>query len=291
MRYPIGSLAFVLSLLPTVVAAGAITDYLAGIGITAPAAADAPAAWVPDAGFGGAFTVDDSVGVHGYVDPGYGGQPYDLEALYLQRAGDAYLITGISGAPQVGPAGSPPPIGASSNWAGHGTGDWGRQYGLGDFFVGTLAGSVFNPLFAVELDGHTYEIDTRGYTTAQTPAHAAGSVVVGMELRHGLPEWGGVSDPTQIGNTSGTVVGTASMSYEYLNDVHAGFQARLDAELFESLLDGNGLGALHWGEACGNDYVLTRFETMEVAAPRPLPLLVIGVVVLLVLRLRQDGLG
>ena len=103
MRYPIGSLAFVLSLLPTVVAAGAITDYLAGIGITAPAAADAPAAWVPDAGFGGAFTVDDSVGVHGYVDPGYGGQPYDLEALYLQRAGDAYLITGISGAPQVGP--------------------------------------------------------------------------------------------------------------------------------------------------------------------------------------------
>ena len=112
-----------------------------------------------------------------------------------------------------------------------------------------------------------------------------------MELRHGLPEWGGVSDPTQISNTSGTVVGTASMSYEYLNDVHAGFQARLDAELFESLLAGNGLGALHWGEACGNDYVLTRFETMEVAAPRPLPLLVIGVVVLLVLRLRQDGLG
>ncbi len=246
-----------LLMMPALASAGPIATYLDGIGVTAPPTANDPASWVPDPGYGGAYLIEDAVGSGGYLGPGYGGQPYDLEALYVERVGDRYLITGISGAPQVGAPGDPPPLSDPSA----------REYGIGDFFVGVMNGSSLDPLFAIEMDGYTYGIDGNGYTVSQDPANPRGAIVTDMGTRNGLPDWGGVSDPVQIDGASGTVVGYATMNYEYLNPLHTGFQASIDAVLFETLLGGADTFIVHWSEACGNDFL--RLEATLTRVPEP----------------------
>ena len=101
--------------------AGAIDTYLTGVGVSVPDAVTQPDTpwwqWAPTPGSGVDFASQDYVGAYGYVGPGYGGQPYDLEALYVQRTGTQLIITGISGADLTAmPVGASGTCDVSSQW-------------------------------------------------------------------------------------------------------------------------------------------------------------------------------
>lgn len=230
--------------------AGPIATYLTLIGVTVPDAvtqANSPsAAWAPSLP-SVVFAAEDSVGASGYVGPGYGGQLYDIEALYVQRTSTQLIITGISGADFAAK-----PVGGSGSCS---AASPCHTYPVGDFFIGTGTLASFTPRIGVELTGQHYSIDGSGYTSGWTSPLAAGSVVDvtagGYDL--GLANWGFEGAPTQIATSGyGALLGSAGVLGELING-HSAFQATLDLSLLASL--GSSPLIVSYGEACGNDYL------------------------------------
>lgn len=254
--------------------AGPISGYLSGIGITVPdtvTAANSPiTAWRPT-NTSVSFSAEDSVGGSGFVGPGYGGQPYDLEALYVQTLGNQLLITGISGASL-----SAMPSGSSGTC----TTSACNTFPVGDFFLGTGTLTNFTPFIGIEVTGQHYDINASGYTTAWTSPLATGSVVdvdgskkiSGTNLTTGGFEnglvnyWGYEGSPSQLaasGYTGQSSSRKGTVTWETVNG-HSVFQAAIDTSalvsstntsFINSLLSGNYI--VHWGEVCGNDYLRT----------------------------------
>lgn len=249
--------------------AGPIAIYLNGIGVNVPnavsAANSATSAWAPGSGADVSFVAEDSVGGSGYVGPGYGGQPYDLEALYVQRDGTQLTITGISGASLAAmPVGSSGACSSSSAC---------YTFPIGDFFIGTGSTSAFNPLMGIEVTGQHYLMHaTQGTTIGWDSPLAAGSIVgvtpgtpgnqSGYEL--GLAAWNYVGAPSQLAASGWSLQpGAATVSWEMLNG-HAAFQASMDVSSLGSLASSDFI--VHWGELCGNDFLRTSSSVPEPAS-------------------------
>lgn len=264
--------------------AGPISGYLTDIGVTIPNAVTAPnsaaTAWRPTNN-SVSFSAEDSVGGSGFVGPGYGGQPYDLEALYVQTLGAKLFITGVSG---VNLSALPSPSSGSS----FDSGLTGRcnalqacyTFPIGDFFLGTGNLSNFTPVIGIEVTGQHYDINSSGYTSGWTSPLTPGSVVdvdgskktSGTNLTTGGFEnglvnyWGYEGSPSQLaasGYTGQSSSRKGTVTWETVNG-HSVFQAAIDTSalvsstntsFINSLLSGNYI--VHWGEVCGNDYLRT----------------------------------
>lgn len=257
-------------------------SYLQGLGVdvsTAMGDIDRPSRWTPSAG-GVWFSIEDSVGAGGFVGPGVGGQPYDLEALYVQRTSNALIITGVSGAPIAwnpaqgtsSPTCTPPACQPS--------------FGMGDFFLGVRQGSAFAPKVGVEIAGHHFTMDALGFTNGWSSPLPKGAIVdvsgvatmpvptapVGWES--GLAQLMAEGAPSQIAAdyTSGSSLARlASMAYETRGE-HTAYQAIVKlADL--GALDGSGDLVVHWGEVCGNDWLQVDLPGSPVDAPPTLSLI------------------
>jgi hypothetical protein len=263
--------------------AGPLSTYLGGLGVNVTdnlASDDRTAAqWTPTTA-GVAYKIEDSVGSSGYVGPGYGGQAYDLEALYVQRVGSQLVITGVSGAN----FNNNPTAGSSSLTC---TGACNPNFGMGDFFIGSLSGGTYSPRYGIELTGHYFTMNGSGHTTGWSSPLAAGQVVtLGGSIsstgvvsgatgwESGLSNWSGLGAPSQIasGFTTGSGTNpTATIAYELLGGSHYVYQARLDVTTLAGL-DFNAL-AVRWGEICGND-ILEALVPAAVPTPSTLSLMV-----------------
>ena len=144
-----------------------LTDYLAGIGVntTADLSSNDRAynQWKPSTA-GVAYEIVDYSGGNLRTGAGYGGQPYDLEALYVQKVGTSLIITGVAGAPpsqMQSLAACPGPAVCTAGIT--------STYGMGDFFLGSLSGSTYSPKIGVETTGQNFTMNgsgnTNGYTT------------------------------------------------------------------------------------------------------------------------------
>ena len=248
--------------------AGPVLSYLSGIGVnvtTNIGSADrANTLWLPTAP-GVQYQIEDQ-STGGKVGPGYGGQPYDLEALYLQIVGNNLYITGVSGNVD-NPATLFP--GATGSCA---SGNC-RNFGIGDFFIGQGENVNFKPYAAIETTGLRFSMDGGGFTTGWNRELAQGRVVqvsgtvgngttapnpIGWET--GLNNWGAnfkPGAPTQLAATGYTPTSyTAAFNWE-TSGAHAFYQAVVDLTVFDSVIPG-GLTSpfvVHWGEICGNDFL------------------------------------
>ncbi len=271
-----------------VASAGPLTDYLTGIGVNTTTDLGnndrASSYWTPTAAGVAREIVDYSAG-NLRTGAGYGGQPYDLEALYVQKVGSSLIITGVAGAPfsqmqslAACPGPTPCTTGITST------------YGMGDFFLGSLSGSTFSPKIGLETTGQNFTMNGSGNTTGYTTPLAAGGLVnlrgsvtttsattgttsspQGWET--GLTGWNNVPAPSQIA-TSGYTLNTstsATMAYETLGGSHYIYQATITN--FAALGLGNEF-TVHWGEICGNDWL--RTTTADVPLPSSLALFLLG---------------
>ena len=257
-------------------------SYLQGLGVdvsTAMDQIDRPSRWTPSAG-GVWFSVEDSVGAGGFVGPGVGGQPYDLEALYVQRTATQLIITGVSGAPI---AWNPAQGTASTTCTPPACQP---SFGMGDFFLGVRQGSAFAPKVGVEIAGHHFTMDSLGFTNGWSSPLRQGAIVdvsgvatmpvptapVGWES--GLTQLMAEGAPSQIAAdyTSGfSLARLASMAYETIGQ-HTAYQAIVKlADL--GALNGSGDLVVHWGEVCGNDWLQVDLPGNAVDAPPTLSLL------------------
>jgi hypothetical protein len=262
-----------------------LTDYLAGIGVntTADLSSNDRAynQWKPSTA-GVAYEIVDYSGGNLRTGAGYGGQPYDLEALYVQKVGTSLIITGVAGAPpsqMQSLAACPGPAVCTAGIT--------STYGMGDFFLGSLSGSTYSPKIGVETTGQNFTMNGSGNTNGYTTPLAAGKLVnlsgsvnnangtvVGTDAANGwergLSNWGNLPAPSQIAASVTSSIGSATMLYETLGGNHYIYQATITN--FAALGLGNDI-TVHWGEICGNDWLRT---TANVPLPSSLALFLLG---------------
>ena len=211
-------------------------------------------------------TVEDTTGNQNtYLNPGYGGQAYDAEALYsVMQDGKLYiaLITGHNPLTPNNP-------GANS----YGAGDFAISFGKNGVYdlginVGPgfgVAGGVYsNPSWA-------YGIwDVAGNQTSTNP-----------DMTH----------PTSL--TGGTKIGDAELSFttvgekgygSWVNDLHYFYEIAIDTSLLELAgWDGSSSFDIHWTENCANDNIMTDVNvsssssTSGSAVPEPGSLALLGI--------------
>jgi hypothetical protein len=267
-----------------VASAGALTNYLTGIGVNTTTDLGnndrTSNLWTPTTA-GVAFEVVDYSGGNLRTGAGYGGQPYDLEALYVQKVGNDLKITGVAGAnfalmQSLAACAGPTPCTAGIT----------STYGMGDFFLGSKSGTTYSPKIGLETTGQNFTMNGSGNTNGYTTPLAAGALVglsgtvttggtvtAASGWETGLSNWAGKPAPSQIatsGYTANSSSALATMAYETLGGSHYIYQATITN--FAAL----GLGSditVHWGEICGNDWLRT---TADVPLPSSLALFLLG---------------
>jgi hypothetical protein len=149
-----------------------------------------------------------------YVEPGYGGQLYDIEGLYFTEDSDTYYFAMITGMPATGDK----------------TADPNEFNYMGDLFFGQdLRYAVATTGFSSETVGGVYVVDS--YTHANTYNS---------------------SDPVGIGE--GTLIGSSTFYYGAGNGEWAGLnvmEVALGKDLLQGF--GRNVSTIHITETCGND--------------------------------------
>ena len=177
------------------------------------------------------------------VGPGWGGQDFDAEAVYMAFdtvSGIDYLYFAVV-------SGARPDNGE-------------RYYEPGDITISTT-----NALYALETTGFRYNLDSSGYVTGTpTPTGIAGGLYqvdgnyseggTGDTLvMNGLPNWASSVDnvdPVQLYKADGTLIDSGNFFFtgDSATDQHSFMEGMVDL----SLLDGN-VNWVHWAYSCGND--------------------------------------
>lgn len=222
-----------------------LNDWLAAAP-TGTSAAD----WTPLDGQGIKYFVEDQTGSNGFLDPGWGGQPYDAEAIYVQRSSTHINIAVVTGrAPGAG---------------GYAAGDIAIDFGLDgvfDYGVVTLGDST-----GIGSAGDLFDVSAWNYGLWTAPGVQGDATTTPFGLAH----------PTTV--NSGNKLGAVALSYsafEYNGTTglglgeygDAGQHYVIETSIALSLLDptmSSEAFLVHWTMACANDFV-------EVDPPGALP--------------------
>lgn len=208
----------------------------------------------------------------GFVDPGWGGQPFDVEAAYIGIKGSKIYLAVVTGLP---------PAGAKDPWRYNNPFytryDWNRRlekywYDPGD--IGIDLGGDGNYEFAI-----TTRINNRN--SSHTPTIGAGWLLSGNLLwedpkawsnRTSYSDWDGISDPWAVRTYDNAINLGANFSYNSFGTDHYAIEAIIDNSLL-GLSNGDIL-ALHWTMECGNDNI--NLVTTTEVIPEPSTLLLLG---------------
>lgn len=208
--------------------------------------------WVPNPGV--FYTEEDYVGLGGFVNPGWGGQQFDAEALYVYADSTNLYLALVTGFPNTGVD-----IGST-------------HYSAGEIALDFGANGTWD--YGVEIGGH----NPSGYGGyGGVPGHVYKGITWQPDT-----SWGGVSSPLYM-LSAATDAGTAGFAYNntnYGND-HWVVELSIPKTVFGS--DWNEYGTVHWTQSCGNDNI----NVTTVPEPMSMALLGAGLFGLLGARLRK----
>jgi hypothetical protein len=214
--------------------------------------------WVPTAGIH--YTVEDSTGSGSYyLNPGWGGQAYDAEAMYATISGGKLFVALATGHNPL----TPNQPGANS----YGPGDFAIDFGKNGSYELGINVKPTNGGFGV--DGGVYKNPTWAYGLW----NAAGQED---------PDHPDTTHPTSLLN--GTKIGDAQLSYTTLgvagygaqaSDLHYFYEMSLDLDLLRQAgWDGSDFN-IQWTENCANDAIIVD-PGRYLPEPGSLPLLGAG---------------
>lgn len=225
--------------------------------------------WAPDTAVvpsPNQFVVDDQTGGRSaYLTPGYGGQDYDAEALYISKNSDFLYIALITGL-------SPTTQNSGGNY---GPGDFAIDFGQDGSFefgiqtTGTDAGKVYK---VSAWDYGLWDVNNQYINTSGKPADQA--------------------HPTSI--RTGTLVGEGVLSYKneyfadmgiYTGDKHYVIEAAIPLSAFVGY---SGKFDVHWTMNCANDSI-SADPDLTIPEPGTLALLPLGLLGLATLRRRKTA--
>lgn len=218
-------------------------------------------------------TIEDQIGSGPYfLDPGYGGQAYDAEAMYLSWDSDNLYIAIITGH-------NPNTSNTGGNYA---TGDIAIDFGNNstwDYGIELKGGSGLTK-------GHVYSNTTWSYGLwTDTGAYTSNQALADQD------------HPTSL--ISGTDVGTGSVAYtttgvsgygSQTSDLHYFYEISVPLSAFGSSFDTTSDFNVHWTMNCANDAISANgsidggVNIFRVPEPGTLALLPLGLVGLLAFR-------
>lgn len=181
--------------------------------------------------------VEDYIsGNNGYLGPGYGGNEFDVEALYIGLDPSYLYLAVITGMPSAGRDG----------WGGHYT----EHYDPGDMALDITGDGIYDYAVDVSAGG----------------ALRSGSLVWENPKLEGNPAWGGVADPFRVTSWANTGA-LAGYQYDSFSGRYA-IEAKIDRS---SIAPITGAVKLHWTMGCGNDV-----GELVHPIPEPATLLLLG---------------
>lgn len=230
--------------------------------------------WTPN-GNARAYKIEDQH--DSYLNPGYGGQAYDAEAMYVAwDAGSLYIgiATGHSPLTPNNPTGN--------------------RYGAGDIAIDFGINGSFD--YGVELLG----------SATTSAGHIYSSVNWALGVWKSTGGWTGYYDPGLAGNLaladpthptsilSGTDRGTGTVAYTTVSQNNYGTWIADPHYFYEVAIPLSSFGAdwadganfrVHWSENCANDSIwVDATATHQVPEPGTLALLPLGMLGLMALR-------
>lgn len=217
------------------------------------------------------YTVEDQSGIeqNGYLSPGYGGQAYDAEAIYLKRDTDFFYVAVVTG--------------LSPNTIDYPAGDLAFDFGNdGSYEYGVV----------VKSDSQNTNIYSaqNGGIGSQGEAYKVDKWNVGLWADNG--DYVGISQGTQTHPTtvnSGTKLGDVELAYKQalydgstlltqlgnFGGNHYVIEAKIPVFLFAAT-DLAKAFTVHWAMGCANDAIAVDPNPNAVPTPTTLPLLAMG---------------
>lgn len=222
------------------------------------------ASWTPSAGI--RYTVEDQTGSNAYyLNPGYGGQAYDAEALYATISGGKLYIALATGH-------NPRTLQNPS----------GNSYGAGDFAIdfGKNGSYEVGINFNHRIGTNTYENTFVQGGVYKNPGWNLGLWAPnGSQATNANPA--DPAHPTYL--KSGALLGNANLAYTTVgvsgygskqSDLHYFYEMSLDLGLlFSAGWDGKAFN-IHWTENCANDNIMVDHPAY---VPEPASLALLGI--------------
>lgn len=223
------------------------------------------------------YQIEDQHPANGYLNPGFGGQAYDAEAIYMSWDTNNLYIAIATGHNPLTPN--------NPN---------GNSYGAGDIAIDFGNNGKFE--YGVELLG----------SATTTPGNVYSNVQWALGLWKSDGTWTGYRDPSAPGNLlradsanptsilSGTQVGAATVAYTtvgqnnygvYASDLHYFYEVSIPLSSFGADWANGNVFTVHWTQNCANDSIWVDPPISGVVPePGTLALLPLGLLGLMAIR-------